>query len=214
MNQFYRQNSQRLKQLMEQVGISSIGQLANVAGVSERQIIRMQYGLLLKLPVETLLKLSQALQMTPRQLLTQFAPESVPDEQETDADSLKQEYQRLQQQLLQQRDTLQQEFQQLSLQVLESWLVQWPTAAAAAEKNPQLPAVRLLPLLKPVEQLLKQWGIEAIASVGDEIAYDPQHHQLIEGTAAPGELVKVRYTGYRQGEKLLHRAKVSPVNSD
>ena len=92
--------------------------------------------------------------------------------------------------------------------------MQWPTAAAAAEKNPQLPAVRLLPLIKPVEQLLKQWGVEAIASVGDEVAYDPQHHQLIEGTAAPGESVKVRYTGYRQGEKLLHRAKVSPVNSD
>ena len=214
MNQSYRQNSQRLQQLMEQVGINSIGQLGNVAEVSERQIIRLQYGLLLKMPVETLLKLSQALQMTPRQLLTQFAPESVPDEQETDADSFKQEYQRLQQQLEQQRDTLQQEFQQLSLQALESWLVQWPTAAAAAEKNPQLPAVRLLPLIKPVEQLLKQWGVEAIASVGDEVAYDPQHHQLIEGTAAPGESVKVRYTGYRQGEKLLHRAKVSPVNSD
>ena len=99
MNQSYRQNSQRLQQLMEQVGINSIGQLGNVAEVSERQIIRLQYGLLLKMPVETLLKLSQALQVTPRQLLTQFAPESVPDEQETDADSLKQEYQRLQQQL-------------------------------------------------------------------------------------------------------------------
>ena len=212
MNQSYRQNSQRLQQLMEQVGINSIGQLGNVAEVSERQIIRLQYGLLPKLPVETLLKLSQALQVTPHQLLTQFAPESIPDTEGTDVDSLKQEYQRLQQQMEQQRDTLRQEFQQVSLQALESWLVQWPTAAAAAEKNSQLPAVRLLPLIKPVEQLLKQWGVEAIASVGDEVAYDPQHHQLIEGTAAPGEPVKVRYTGYRQGEKLLHRAKVSPVN--
>ena len=211
MGKTYRQNSQRLQQLMEQVGINSIGQLGNVAEVSERQIIRLQFGLLPKLPVETLLKLSQALQVTPHQLLTQFAP-SIPDTEGTDIDSLKQEYQRLQQQLEQQRDTLRQEFQQVSLQLLESWLVQWPTAAAAAEKNPQLPAVRLLPLLKPVEQLLKQWGVEAIASVGEEVAYEPQHHQLIEGTAAPGEPVKVRYTGYRQGEKLLHRAKVSPVN--
>ena len=211
MNQTYSQNSQRLRQLMEQVGINSIGQLGNVAEVSERQIIRLQYGLLPKLPVETLLKLSQALQVSPHQLLTQFA-RSIPDTEEIDIDSLKQEYQRLQQQLEQQRDTLRQEFQQVSLQALESWLVQWPTAAAAAEKNPQLPAVRILPLIKPVEQLLKQWGVEAIASVGEEVAYDPQHHQLIEGTAAPGEPVKVRYTGYRQGEKLLHRAKVSPVN--
>ena len=141
MNQSYRQNSQRLQQLMEQVGINSIGQLGNVAEVSERQIIRLQYGLLPKLPVETLLKLSQALQVTPHELLTQFVPESIPDEQETDADSLKQEYQRLQQQMTQQREGLQQEFQQLSLQALESWLVQWPTAAAAAEK------IRSYPLL-------------------------------------------------------------------
>jgi hypothetical protein len=36
-------------------------------------------------------------------------------------------------------------------------------------------------------------------------------HQLLEGTAQPGDLVKVRYTGYRQGDKLLYRVKVSPV---
>jgi hypothetical protein len=33
----------------------------------------------------------------------------------------------------------------------------------------------------------------------------------MEGTSLPGEIVKVRYTGYLQGEKLLYRAKVSPV---
>ncbi|NEO49650.1 MAG: nucleotide exchange factor GrpE, partial [Moorea sp. SIO4A3] len=124
----------------------------------------------------------------------------------------KQEYQRLEQQLEQQRETLMQEFQQSSLQVLESWLVQWPTAAYAAQQNQQLPAVRLLPLVKPVEQLLEKWGVEAIASVGDELPYDPQQHQLMSGTAQPGDRVRVRYTGYRIGDKLLHRAKVSPAN--
>jgi len=58
---------------------------------------------------------------------------------------------------------------------------------------------------------LQQWSVEAIAEVGKELPYDPTQHQLIEGTAQPGELVRVRYTGYRQGEKLLYRAKVSPV---
>jgi molecular chaperone GrpE (heat shock protein) len=73
--------------------------------------------------------------------------------------------------------------------------------------------VRLLPLVRPVEQLLQQWGVEAIASVGSELAYDPHLHQLMEGTAQPGELVRVRYTGYRIGEKLLYRAKVSPIGN-
>ncbi len=53
--------------------------------------------------------------------------------------------------------------------------------------------------------------MELIAPVGAEIPYNPQQHELLEGTAEPGEPVKVRYTGYRQGDKLLYRAKVSPL---
>jgi molecular chaperone GrpE (heat shock protein) len=91
--------------------------------------------------------------------------------------------------------------------------VQWPTAAYAAAQNQQLPAVRLLPLVQPVEQLMQEWGVEANASVGSEIPYDPQWHQLMDGTAAPGEVVKVRYVGYRSAGKLLYRAKVSPISN-
>jgi molecular chaperone GrpE (heat shock protein) len=74
-----------------------------------------------------------------------------------------------------------------------------------------LAAVKLLPLVRPIEQLLQKWEVEEIAPVGAEVAYDPQLHQLLEGTAQPGEKVKVRYTGYHQGDKLLYRAKVSPI---
>jgi molecular chaperone GrpE (heat shock protein) len=77
-----------------------------------------------------------------------------------------------------------------------------------------LPAVKLLPLVKPVTDLLKHWGVEAIASVGEIVPYDPQWHQLMERSAEPGETVKIRYVGYRQGEKLLYRAKVSLVTGD
>ena len=107
---------------------------------------------------------------------------------------------------------MQQEFQQSSLQILESLILQFPTAAQKAQENPQLAAVKIVPLVqKPLEKLLQQWGIEAIAPVGAELPYDPQLHQLMEGNAQPGEIVKVRYTGYRQGEKLLYRVKVSPI---
>lgn len=61
---------------------------------------------------------------------------------------------------------------------------------------------------------MQEWGVEAIASVGSEIPYDPQWHQLMDGTALPGELVRVRYTGYRLADnKLLYRAKVSPISN-
>ena len=124
---------------------------------------------------------------------------------------LQHEYDRLQQQLVQQRQDLWQEFQQSSVQVLESLLLQLPTAAYAAQQNPQAPAVKLLPLLRPLDQLLQAWGIEPIATVGADVSYDPQQHQLMAGVAQPGDSVKVRYTGYRQGNRLLYRAKVSPV---
>ncbi|NEO13219.1 MULTISPECIES: nucleotide exchange factor GrpE [unclassified Moorena] len=206
----YPNYSEQLRQLMAKVGIPSFKQLSLRADVSELQLRRLRKGQVSQMQVKTLLKLAQALQVSVNQLLVMFLPDSVSTLQEEDS-TFKQEYQRLEQQLEQQRETLMQEFQQSSLQVLESWLVQWPTAAYAAQQNEQLPAVRLLPLVKPVEQLLEKWGVDAIASVGDELPYDPQQHQLMSGSAQPGDRVRVRYTGYRIGDKLLHRAKVSPA---
>ena len=207
-----------LQNLMQQVGISSFKALARSSGVSERQLIRLRRREVEQMRVDVLLKLSQALQVPLAELVSTFSSVELPGEntapppesKQAIAD-LKREYQRLQVQLEQQRQALWQEFQQSSLQVLESWLVQWPTAAHKAQENPQLSAVRLLPLLRPIEQLIRQWGVEAIAPVGAELPYDPQLHELFEGMAQPGETVKVRYTGYYQGDKLLYRAKVSPL---
>ncbi|MBD2099469.1 helix-turn-helix domain-containing protein [Leptolyngbya sp. FACHB-261] len=124
--------------------------------------------------------------------------------------SLRSEYERLQAQLQSQQQDLEQQFRTQTLQALESLLLQWPTAAYAATKNPQAPAKNLLPILRPLEQLLSDWGIEPIGEVGSETAFDPQLHQL-EGAAQPGDSVRVRYVGYRQGDTLLYRARVSPV---
>ncbi|NJK74771.1 MAG: helix-turn-helix domain-containing protein [Richelia sp. CSU_2_1] len=201
--------ARQLQHLMQQAGIESDRELSQKAGVSELQLSRLRNGLALQTPVDILLKISQALQISLTELLATFAPGSVELEQPA-ATAIQQEYQRLQATLDSQRESLMQEFQLSSLQILESWMLQWPTAASKAQENQTLPAVKLLPLLRPVEQLLQQWGVEAIAPVGVEIPYDPQQHQLLEGTAQPGETVKVRYTGYRQGDKLLYRAKVSP----
>ncbi len=202
---------------MQQVGVSSFKALSRKAGISEYQVKRLRQGQIGQMRVEILLKLSQTLQVSVSELLATFSSVSilpvtqVNQEEASSLEALRQEYQRLQQQMEHQREVLMQEFQQSSLQVLEPWLVQWPTAAYAAQQNQQLPAVRLLPLVRPVEQLLQEWGVEAIASVGSELPYEPQWHQLMEGTAQAGELVRVRYTGYRVGEKLLYRAKVSPI---
>ena len=217
---------------MQQAEIPSFRALSQAANVSEWQVEQLRRGKAAEMRVDRLHRLSQALRISLVELVSQFSELRVSESQSLDSSktqetaiqedrttkegsvdetALKQEYQRLQTQLLQQKESLRQEFQQASLHILESWLLQFPTAAYAAQQNPEVPAVRLLPLMRPVEQLIQEWGIESIAPVGAELPYDPQHHQLMEGTAQAGDRVRVRYTGYRQGEKLLYRAKVSPI---
>ncbi|MDZ7955051.1 nucleotide exchange factor GrpE [Nostoc sp. DedQUE09] len=212
-------HTQKLQTLMQQVGISSFKALSRAAGVSERQILRLRQGKLEQMRVDVLLKLSPVLQMPLNELIAtfstvEFSQEKTAPTQELlqEITNLRREYDRSQLQLEQQREILLQELQQSSLQLLESLLLQWPTAAQKAQENPQLAAVKIVPLVqKPLDKLLQAWGVEAIAPVGAELPYDPQLHQLLEGTAQPGETVKVRYIGYFQGEKLLYRAKVSPI---
>jgi len=211
--------TQKLQDLMQQAGISSFKALSRAAGVSERQILRLRRFGVERMRVDVLLKLSQALQVSLSELVATFSLLDVVRDNSTPTQELlqniadlKREYDRSQLQLQQQRLVLLQDFQQSSLQLLESLLLQFPTAAQKARENPHLPAINIVPLvLKPLEKLLQQWGVEAIAPVGAELPYDPQMHQLMEGTPQPGETVKVRYTGYCQGDKLLYRAKVSPV---
>lgn len=147
----------------------------------------------------------------PANALIQDASEKVAHSSPGEIEQLRQEYQRLQSQLEQQRLQLQQEFQQTSLHILESWLLFYPAAAYAAQQKPDAPAVKLLPLMRPIEQLIKSWGVEMVAPVGAEVPFDPQYHQLEAGTANPGDPVRIRKPGYRHGNKLLHRAKVTPV---
>ncbi|MDF5718851.1 MAG: nucleotide exchange factor GrpE [Rhizonema sp. NSF051] len=211
--------TQKLRDFMQRVGISSFKVLSRTAGVSERQILRLRQFGVEQMRVDVLLKLSQVLQVPLSELVATFSQIAVRDTAPTQellqqiAD-LKKEYSLSQSQLEQQRQLLLQEFQHSTLQLLESLLLQFPTAAQKARENPQLPALNIVPLVqKPLERLLLQWGVEAIAPVGAELSYNPQVHQLLEGNAQLGETVKVRYTGYRQADKLLYRAKVSPIHS-
>jgi molecular chaperone GrpE (heat shock protein) len=220
MNQYsYETNKQLLHDLMQQVNISSLDELSSIAEVARLQLIRIQRGLILNLSVGAIARIAQALNISIDSLIETFVEqstanlESKPSEDNDALAACQQEYQKLQQEMLQQQEFLEAEFQKASLETIESWLLQWPTAAAAVRKNPQLPAVRLLSLVEPVEQLLKQWNVETIASVGEQLAYNPQYHQLLKGSAEPGDLVEVRYVGYKQEDKLLYKAKVSPVET-
>jgi molecular chaperone GrpE (heat shock protein) len=218
MNQdLYETNQKLLQDLMRQVNISDIDELSSVAGVARLQLIRIQRGLILNISLGAIAKIARSLNMSIDDLVATFtqqplSPKAPAKDNDDALAACQNEYQKLEQQMSRQRETLEAEFQQASLETIESWLLQWPTAAAAVRQNPQLPAPRLLSLVEPVEQLLKEWQVEKVARVGEELPYDPQYHQLMKGIAEPGELVKVRYVGYKQKDKLLYKAKVSPVS--
>jgi DNA-binding Xre family transcriptional regulator len=209
----------KLLELMQQKDISSFKALSKVAGVSQYQIQRLRRGKIVQMRLEFLVKLSSALQIDISELINIFSQRELVKQQIPTQHSssqqiadLKKEYERLQKQLENQEKLLLSQFQQSSLQLLESLLIQFPTAAQKARENRQLSAANIIPLIeKPITRLLQEWGIEAIGSVGAELPYEPEKHQLIEGYAQSKEKVKVRYIGYRQGDKLLYRAKVSPV---
>jgi molecular chaperone GrpE (heat shock protein) len=211
--------TQKLQDLMHRVNISSFKALSRNAGVSERQILRLRRFGVEQIKVDVLLRLSQTLQVSLNELVTNFSQvdlirdEGAPSRELLQRISdLEKEYHRSQSELQHQRQLVVEQFQRSSLQLLESLLVQLPTAAHKARENPQLPAINILPLvLKPLEKLLQEWGVEAIASVGAEVPYDPQRHQLTKGSAQPGDIVKVSHIGYCQGGKLLYRAKVAPI---
>ena len=214
----YEANKNKLRVLLEKAGLKNCQELSKTTGVSQWQLTRLQYGLMHRMALETILNIAAALNISLEQLITTFVPESKypenwqPQEETGDLGMENQEYQRLQKTIEQQRETLELEFRTASLQVIESWLLQWPTAVAAIVKNPELPAERLLLLMKPIEELVSHWGVEAIYSVGEELPYDPQWHELMKGDAEPGDMVQVRYVGYKQGSNILHKAKVSSLN--
>ncbi|MGP1386144.1 MAG: nucleotide exchange factor GrpE [Thainema sp.] len=224
--------SEKLRSRMQTVGLSSFRALAEAAGVSNWQVRQLRRGNVSVMRLAALQKLSQALNLSLPDFLQQFTDElsdqssvqtAVPTSTvsatsqasptaaaEPDA-SLKREYERLQRQLETQKSQLEEAFQRESLQQIESWLTFWPTAVRRVQENPDdIPIDKLLLLLRPIDKLLESWGVSTISEVDAEIPYDPQQHQLMNGDAEPGDLVKVRNVGYRHGDRLLHRAKVSP----
>ncbi|MGB0561082.1 MAG: helix-turn-helix domain-containing protein [Spirulinaceae cyanobacterium] len=208
--------SDRLRSSLNTLDIPSFRALARQAGVSDWSVRRLRRGQAQQLRGHGLVKLAAVLDCSISALLQQFSvepPAAVEGEPST-------------QEPLPGPATIAKidartddpdppvgdihAWQRQALDTLESWLRQWPTAAAAIAKNPDLPAARLMPLLEPLSDLLAQWQVEAIAPVGEFVAYDPQWHQLLEGQAMAGDRVRVRYSGYRHQGKLLFRAQVSP----
>jgi molecular chaperone GrpE (heat shock protein) len=122
---------------------------------------------------------------------------------------LQQQCRRLRTEVQQQRDQLTIEFQYEMFEVLQTLLMNFPTATVMAEAKPTLPARNVVALFSPLRSLLHQWGYQAIGDAWGQVFYDPQLHQPDSPDIREGELVYVRFVGYRDGDRILCPAKVS-----
>ena len=201
-----------LRLLMKQVGISSFQILSERTGISRRAIDTLRKRNAATLRYADLAKLAEVLQIEVTEVIAKFICDSNnPESPIIEVAALREEYQRLQQKLELQKFELRSQFERETIQQLQSLMLQLPSAAYAAQQNPNMLAKNILPLLRPIDILLQKWGVTAIGAVGKEVDFDSQKHQLMEGSdeIKEGDVAIVRYVGYMQGEKLLYRARVS-----
>jgi transcriptional regulator with XRE-family HTH domain len=176
-----------LQPLLLAANIPSWQQLANISGISVRRLRQLRQGQVATWKISDLQKLSLALQISLELLLAKL--ELISNSANQSAD-----------------------FQYASFQIMESFLTYWPAAAHQVKLDPTFAASKLLPLVGSIDRLVASWGMESIGQVGEIMPFNPQEHQPLEGNISLQTPVQIRYPGYRQGQKLLTRAKVSPSN--
>jgi DNA-binding Xre family transcriptional regulator len=215
--------SAMLRSHMQRVNIASYRALAAQAQVSRWQVQQLRVGNVKQMRLAVIIQLADVLKLSVGELLSELGWEEFAakplekpldsSEQPSSAElaALRQAYQQLQTQVAQQVAQVRSQVQTEALQTLETWLVQWPTIAKRAPEKLELSAAKILPFVRPVEQLMVEWGVEAIAPVDAEVPYDPQLHQLDQGAAQVGDPVRVTHSGSQYQGKLLHRAKVKPL---
>jgi DNA-binding Xre family transcriptional regulator len=69
--------SQNLQKLMDKVNVANLQELSHLSGISERQLFRLEEGLLPTMEVRALLKLCQVLQVSVTEMLENFCDQDL-----------------------------------------------------------------------------------------------------------------------------------------
>jgi molecular chaperone GrpE (heat shock protein) len=195
-----------LKNYMKPVGLTTWKQLRDHVKISRSTLHYLRTGQADHLPIHTLKAIAQHLNTDWTKLLQDFSNITFPNLGE----QYYQECQRLQEQLDNQTIQLTRQIQEQTFQKITPLLVQYPTLQQVVQqKRPDLPATTVLNLLKSLENLLQDWGIEPIGTPWQQVTFDPELHQPDTEDIYPGEAVYIRFIGYRTPTRILVRAKVS-----
>ena len=207
-----------LQERMNQLDIADWEDLATQAGLTRFGLRLVRRGDVKNLSLEQLRRLATVLNLNFQEFDRNFAalPTSTTEATDTtdanDAtkiEELRQQCFRLRSELQQQKTQLTTDFRNSSFEQLQTLLTNYPSARQMAEAKPDLPAKNLSALFTPLENLLKSWNFEMIGSAWEQVAYNPQLHEPDIQDITEGELVYVRFVGYRDGQRILAPAKVS-----
>jgi molecular chaperone GrpE (heat shock protein) len=200
-----------LRERMNQLNIVDWQDLGNKAGLSRFAVRLVRRGDVGQLTVEQMRRLATVLNLNVQEFDRTLGelPTSTAVTNAGEIAELKQQCLRLREQLQQQKTQLTDDFRRATFEQLQTLLTNYPVARKMAESNPNLRAKNLVALFTPLENLLSSWGFETIGAAWEQVSYNPQLHQPDVGDITEGELVYVRFVGYRDGERILVPAKVS-----
>jgi DNA-binding Xre family transcriptional regulator/molecular chaperone GrpE (heat shock protein) len=201
-----------LRERMNQLDIADWEDLAAQAGLTRFGLRLVRRGDVKNLSLEQLRRLATVLNLNFQEFDRNFAALPTSTTEATDATEiaeLRQQCLRLREELQQQKTQLTIDFRNATFEQLQTLLTNYPSARKMAEAKPDLPAKNLSALFTPLENLLKSWNWEMIGSAWEQVTYNPQLHQPDVEDITEGELVYVRFVGYRDGERILAPAKVS-----
>ena len=201
-----------LRERMNQLDILDWQDLATQSGLTRFGVRLVRQGDVGKLTLNQLRRLATVLNLNFQEFdrtLSALPLSATITANPTEIEELKQQCFRLRDELEQQKVQLTDDFRRATFEQLQTLLTSYPAARKMAEAKPEMPAKNLSALFTPLENLLSSWGFETIGSAWEQVTYNPQLYQPDVEDITEGELVYIRFVGYRDGERILAPAKVS-----
>ncbi|NET58746.1 MAG: helix-turn-helix domain-containing protein [Symploca sp. SIO2E6] len=200
----------RLHQRRQQLGIPTWEALRAKSGLTNYELQQVCKGEIGQLKISRLRKLATALDWSLEELIHNIDHKSIllaaksrisnlikATTEATELKQLQQQCFRLRNELQQQSGQLRADFQKSTFEQLQTLLTNYPSASQMAQAKPDLPAKNLTSLFTPLENLLQSWGYEPIGKPWEQVPYNPQLHQPDTDDMKEGELVYIRFVGYR-----------------
>jgi hypothetical protein len=208
---------------MSEMSDSPLTNLSDLFGSQEFLLTLVLIFLALRIATSVLKFVRKPAELVPEEIGTLRAEkEAIAQQlatQEAEAKALKQECVELRQQLNTQQEQLLSDYRADTFAKIQPLLTQYQSVRQMVSAKPELPAKNLVALFANLDNLIAAWELEPIGAVWQQVAYDPQLHEPDQPDLEVGEMVYVRFIGFRTGsasnngsansDRILVPAKVS-----